>query len=262
MEQTCENTTTVFLHLKKEKNKEDMFQQNKMIDLYVFYFKIFSFVGSQGKVINNESMYMVRRKILQAALCLLVIGICLKGHGCFFHFPLPILLSWQFAVEPSIHLMWQMSKWIKSLCLGAENGNNSSALSKEALCLNLSWNFSFQIRTAFAWKEQYPAAYTLPGEGEHDIRHKWGVTFSFHGTSTSLTADSRIVAMLFRKTSFWCISAFSLSIDFWGSKRNLAQVLMSDDNICQARYYSGIVWSMIWQKVSVNKDSLNTYFAH
>lgn len=189
----------------------------------------------KGKIISNESIYVARRKILQAVIWILVIGICLKSHGCFFYFPLPTVLSWGFAVEPSIHKIGWMSKWIKSLCLGAENGN-SSAPAKEALCLSPSWNSSFQIRTAFALKGQYTAAYARPGAGEHDIRHKWGVTFSFHGISTSLTADGRTVAMLFRKTSFWCISAFSLSIDFWGSKTKLAQMLMSDDNICQARY--------------------------
>lgn len=172
----------------------------------------------KGKIISNEFIYMARRKILQAVICILVIGICLKSHGCFFHFPLPTVLSWGFAVEPSTNKIGWMSKWIKSLCLGAENGN-SSALTKEALCLSPSWNFSFQIRTAFALKGQYPAAYTLPGEGEHDIRHKWGVTFSFRGTSTSLTADSRIVTMLFRKTSFWCISLACL-LTFEGAKQN------------------------------------------
>lgn len=42
MKQTCENTVTVFWHLKEEKNKEDAFQQKKMINLDLSYFKIFS----------------------------------------------------------------------------------------------------------------------------------------------------------------------------------------------------------------------------
>lgn len=47
MEQTCENTTTVFWHLKEDKNKEDMFQQKKMINLD-FLFQNFLFCWLSG----------------------------------------------------------------------------------------------------------------------------------------------------------------------------------------------------------------------
>lgn len=145
----------------------------------------------------------------------------------------------------------------KVTLLGTEM-SDSSALSKEVLCLNPRWDFSFQSRTAFAWMGQYPAAYTLPGEGEPDISHTWGVIFSFHGANTRWTAGGRTVAMLFRKPSFWHISAFGFSIDFLG-KTELARVLMLDDNIaCQARYYSAL-----YDQWSDKKPQLaRTYWMH
>lgn len=52
--------------------------------------------------------------------------------------------------------------------------------------------------------------------------------------------------MLSSKISSWPISALSLSVDFSGNGTELAQVFMSDDNICHGRSNSGIFWSMTW----------------
>lgn len=157
----------------------------------------------------------------------------------FFQFPLLTVLSGGLALEPSIRIIQWVSKCMRSLCLNAEKGGRSTF--QEILCLNPAGLFRFKEEMGLLPLHNAEQS-ALLGEGEHDIHHSWGTTFSSPGANASLAAGGRLSAMLFRRLVPGILLPLAGLLTFFVvNKIEQAQLLMSDNDICHARS-----WPVIW----------------
>lgn len=107
--------------------------------------------------------------------------------------------------------------------------------------LEPSWTLSFQRGNEFASIAQSCQS-ALPGEQDRDIHHNWGVTFSSPGASARLAAGGRLSASLFRRLVPGILLPLAGLLTFCVvNRREQAQLVMSDNDICQARF-----WPVIW----------------